>query len=99
VSPFSGQDVRAILDNHYRPVDRESDAVRGDILVWRGLGGDTPHSAVLTDPVVRQGTALLDYASKVRTKNGRLPEMEIALERLVGDEFTYGDSFAVFRRK
>jgi hypothetical protein len=99
VSPFSGQDVRTIPDAHYRPVDPESDAARGDILVWKGLAGDTPHSAVLTDPIVRSGTGLLDYGSKVLTKNGRLPEMEMTLERLVGDEFTYGDSFAVFRRK
>ncbi len=33
VSPFSGKDVRTILDNRYQVVVPESDAVRGDILV------------------------------------------------------------------
>jgi hypothetical protein len=76
----------------------ESGAVSGDILVWRGLGEDTPHSAILTEPVVQAGQDYLDSSSKVQTKNGRLPEMEMTLERLTGDEFTYGDSFGVFRR-
>jgi len=96
---FSGKDVRMILDNRYRLVDPESDAVVGDILVWKGLGDDTPHSAILTDPVVQQGSKYLDYSSKVQTKNGRLPETEMTLERLIGDEFAYGDSFNVFRRR
>lgn len=99
VSPFSGKDVRIILENHYRLVDKESDAIRGDILVWRGLGEDTPHSAILTEPVVQQGTTRLDAVSKIQTKNGRLPEMEMTLERLTGDEFGYGDSFQLFRRR
>lgn len=99
VSPFSGKDVQIILDNHYRFVDPESDAVPGDILVWKGLGGDTPHSAILTDPVVLPGKKYLDYASKVRTKNGRYTETEMTLERLTGDEFFYGDSFNVYRRR
>jgi hypothetical protein len=99
VSPFSGKHVRIILDNHYRLVDSEAGAVRGDILVWRGLGDDTPHSAILTEPVVQQGKNYLDYSSKVQTKNGRLSETEMTLERLTGDEFTYGDSFHVFRRR
>ena len=95
--PSSG--LRTILDNHYRRVDAEASAVRGDILVWRGLGNDTPHSAILTEPVVQEGKNYLDYSSKVQTKNGRLPETEMTLERLTGDEFTYGDSFNVFRRR
>src|SRR5207302_8608658 len=73
VSPFSGQDVRTIMDNHYHLVDRVSSAVAGDILVWRGLGGETPHSAILTDPVVPPGKRYLDYGSLVRSKNGKLP--------------------------
>ena len=73
--------------------------LRGDVLVWRGLGDDTPHSAILTEPVVQEGKNYLDYSSKVQTKNGRLPETEMTLERLVGDEFAYGDSFNVFRRR
>jgi len=99
VSPFSGRDVRTILDNHYWFVDRQSAAVRGDILVWSGLGDDTPHSAILLDPVVRQGQDDLDGASLLHTKNGRLPEAEMTLERLTGDESSYGDSFAIFRRR
>jgi hypothetical protein len=99
VSPFSGQDVRTILDNHYRLVVPETMAVPGDILVWRGLGEDTPHSAILTEPIIQQGKNYLAYSSKVQTKNGRLPETEMSLERLTGDEFIYGDSFQVFRRK
>jgi hypothetical protein len=98
-SPFSGRDVRTILDNHYRLVAPDSGAARGDILVWRGLGDDTPHSAILTEPVVQPGQNALDYSSKVQTKNGRLPETEMTLERLIGDEFSYGESFQVFRRR
>jgi hypothetical protein len=99
VSPFSGRDVRTILDNHYWHVDPESGAVPGDILVWRGLAPDTPHSAILTEPVVLPGKDYLDDSSKVRTKNGRLPEVEMTLGQLTGDEFLYGGSFHVFRRK
>jgi hypothetical protein len=99
VSPFSGTDVRTILDNHYQLVFPEAAAVRGDVLVWRGLDGDTPHSAILIESIVREGRNLLEYASRVRTKNGRLPETEMTLDRLTGDEFNYGDSFDVFRRK
>jgi hypothetical protein len=99
VSPFSGKHVRTILDNHYQWLASESAAVRGDILVWRGLGDDTPHSAILTEPIVQEGKNYLDYSSKMQTKNGRLPETEMTLERLTGDEFTYGDSFHVFRRR
>lgn len=98
VSPFSGKDVRTILDRHYQPVAPEAGAVKGDILVWRGLGDETPHSAILIEPVVAPGKDYLDYASKVLTKNGRLPEMEMTLGRLTGDEFAYGDSFNVYRR-
>lgn len=99
VSPFSGKDVRTILESHYQPVVPESGAVRGDILVWKGLDDDTPHSAILIEPFVQKGRNYLDYSSKVQTKNGRLPETEMTLDRLTGDEFTYGDSFDVFRRK
>jgi len=76
-----------------------SAAVAGDILVWKGLGDDTPHSAILAQPAVQEGKDYLDYSSKVRTKNGRLPETEMTLGRLAGDEFTFGDSFNVLRRR
>jgi hypothetical protein len=99
VSPFSGRPVRTILDNCYQLVESEVEAIRGDILVWRGLGDETPHSAILTEPIVRPGKNYLDYSSLVQTKNGRLPEMEMTLERLTGDEFNYGDSVRVYRRK
>ncbi len=99
VSPFSGKDVRSILDNHYRLVAPESDAVRGDILVWKGLDDDTPRSAILSEPIIRERRGHLDYSTKVQSKNGRLPETEMTLDRLTGDEFIYGDSFDVFRRK
>ena len=79
--------MQTILEHHYRPVVPESAAVTGDILVWQGLGQDTPHSTVLTEPIVLPGTERLDYATKVRTKNGRLPETEMTLEHLTGDEF------------
>ncbi len=99
VSPFSGRNVRTILDNHYRRVEPESAAAPGDILVWRGLDEDTPHSAILTGPAVRAGEKHLDFSTLVQTKNGRLPEAEMTLERLTGDEFLYGDSLTVFRRE
>ncbi len=99
VSPFSGEAVHIILDHHYRLVHSESEAVQGDILVWRGMGDDTPHSAILIKPVIAQGKSYLDDSSRVLTKNGRLPEAEMTLGRLIGDEFIYGDSFNVFRRR
>jgi hypothetical protein len=99
VSPFSGKDVRTIIDNHYRLVDPESAAVAGDILVWRGPDGATPHSAVLTDPIVGPGKDQLDYRSQLRSKNGKLPEATMTLERLVDGPESYGESFNVYRRK
>lgn len=99
VSPFSGPDVRTILDNHFRLVDPESGAVAGDILVWRGPGGETPHSAILTDPVVLPGRTYLDYRSRLRSKNGTLPEAAMTLEQLAAAPGSYGESYNVFRRK
>ncbi|MCI0463744.1 MAG: hypothetical protein L0Z62_42960 [Gemmataceae bacterium] len=99
VSPFSGKAIHTILDNHYRPVHSETEAVQGDILVWRGMGDDTSHSAILIEPVIAQGKSYLDDSSRVLTKNGALPEAEMTLGQLIGDEFTYGDSFNVFRRR
>src|SRR5262249_39683010 len=99
VSPFSGKDVRTILDNHFRPVDPESTAVPGDILVWEGPGGETPHSAILTSPVVPPGKKALGYASLLRSKNGKLPEATMTLEKLVSGPESYGESYNVYRRK
>src|SRR6266540_346112 len=67
VSPFSGEDVRTILENHYERVDPEVAAVAGDILVWRGPGGETPHSAILTGPAITVGENLLGYGSLLRS--------------------------------
>jgi hypothetical protein len=99
VSPFSGQDVRTILDNHFRLVDPESAAIPGDIMVWKGPGGETPHSAILTNPVVPPSHNSLDYNSVLRTKNGKLPETTMTLEKLVDGPESYGESYNVYRRK
>ncbi len=99
VSPFSGEDVLTILENHYERVDPEVVAVAGDILVWRGLGGETPHSAILTNPVIRVGENLLSYDSLLRSKNGTLPEAILTLEQLVAGPQSYGESYTVYRRR
>jgi hypothetical protein len=97
VSPFSGDDVNTILQNHYLLVEPEAAAGPGDILVWRGPGGDTPHSAVLLESIVAPGGSRLDYTSKLRTKNGVKPETTMTLEQLIADY--YGESYVVCRRK
>ena len=99
VSPFSGTDVQVIVENHYRLVDPESTAVAGDILVWSGPGGETPHSAILTGPVIQSGSNYLDYSSQLRSKNGKLPEATTTLERLVDGPESYGESYNVYRRR
>jgi hypothetical protein len=97
VSPFSGLAVVTILQNHYRLIDPESGARAGDSLVWRAPGGNTPHSAILLDPVVLPGKAYLDYASKLQTKNGIEPETTMTLLELIEDY--YGETYTVYRRK
>jgi hypothetical protein len=97
VSPFSGEDVNTILQNHYLLIDPESAACPGDIFVWRGPGDDTPHSAVLLEPIVAPGGSRLDYTSKLRTKNGIKPETTMTLEQLIADY--YGETYVVYRRK
>jgi hypothetical protein len=99
VSPFSGKDVQTIIENHYRLVDPEGVAVAGDILIWWGPGGQTPHSAILTDPVVPPGKNYLDYRSQLRSKNGKLPEAMMTLEKLVDGPESFGESYSVYRRK
>jgi hypothetical protein len=99
VSPFSGQDVRLILENHFQLVDQESAAEVGDILVWWGPNGETPHSAILTDPVVMPATSYLDSRSQLRSKNGKLPEATMTLAQLVEGPQGYGESYNVYRRK
>lgn len=97
VSPYSGEEVNTILQNEYVPVQPESSAVAGDILVWHDPDGNTPHSAILDQPVVSPGTAFLDYESKLVTKNGKEPETVMTLEQLIEDY--YGESYRVYRRK
>lgn len=99
VSPFSGNFVRIILGNHYRLVDPESQAVVGDILVWYGLDDETPHSAIITAPMIESGRNYLAYGSKLRSKNGMLPEAELTLDALIMPPEGYGESYNVFRRK
>jgi hypothetical protein len=75
----------------------ESEARPGDILVWRGVAPDsTPHSAVLTDPVITPGMGSLDEATRLQSKNGMLPEQNLALGQLIQD---YGEAYNVFRRR
>jgi hypothetical protein len=99
VSPFSGEDVRTIIDNHYRLVNPESAAAAGDILVWSGPGGETPHSAILVDPVVQSGASYPDYRSQFRSKNGKQPEATMTLQRLVDGPEGYGELYTVYRRQ
>jgi hypothetical protein len=99
VSPFSGRDVLLILENHFRLLSPEATPIAGDILVWTGPSDETPHSAILTGPVVTPKTSVLDYASVVRTKNGKLPEATMALEKLVDGPESYGEYYRVYRRK
>ena len=75
----------------------EGQASVGDILIWRGLAPETtPHSAVLTEPVVIPGQHYLDETSRLRSKNGMLPEAELTLADLFG---RYGESYNVYRRR
>jgi hypothetical protein len=99
VSPFSGKDVQIILDHHYQAIDPESAALPGDILVWVGSHGMTPHSAILTSPVVEPGMHYLDYGSQLRSKNGKLPEASTTLAKLIAGPDGYGESYKVYRRR
>src|SRR5262245_47007955 len=81
VSPLSDH-VSVILREHYDSV-AEQEAKAGDIVVWTGADeNDVVHSAILTDPVLAQGQGILDYATRLLTKNGILPETSITLEKL-----------------
>ena len=99
VSPFSGYDVQTILSDFYQRIDPESDATPGDIVVWSGIGTDTPHSAILTDPIATVGQKYLDYHSLLRSKNGKLPEETLTLRTRVDGPESYGESYTVYRRK
>jgi hypothetical protein len=99
VSPFSGEDVRTILENHYRLIDPEAGAIAGDILVWKGPSGETPHSAILLNPLVVPGKPFLDCKSLLRSKNGKLPEADVTLQQLIDGPEGYGEAYNVFRLK
>jgi hypothetical protein len=99
VSPFSGEDVRTILEHHFHLVDPETSAAPGDVLIWRGAGDETPHSAILATPVAPPGKTYLDYDSLLRSKNGQLPEATLTLRSLVDGPDSYGESYNVYRRK
>jgi hypothetical protein len=94
VSPFSDEHVMTILRHHFQPVEPQSGAAVGDILVWQTPDGKTPHSAILVEPVVTPGRSVLDYSSKLRTKNGINPEAVMTLGKLIDDY--YGETYNVY---
>ena len=65
--------------------------------MWRGIAPlSTPHSAVLIDPAIVFGMNRLADGSRLRTKNGMLPEADATLKE-INDE--YGESYNVYRRR
>jgi hypothetical protein len=96
ISPYTGKPVETILEEHYQMIPEEQ-ARAGDILVWRGIAPETtPHSAVLTDPVLEEGKRYLAYTTRLQSKNGLSPEMNMTLEQLIG---IYGESYNAYRRR
>jgi hypothetical protein len=96
VSPFSGKSVETILHHHYELI-AEAQARPGDILVWRGMDPDTtPHSAVLTNPILTPNKGYLHETTLLRSKNGVLPEASVTLADLFRD---YGEGYNVYRRR
>ncbi len=96
ITPYTGKSVEVILQEHYRMIP-EAHAQAGDILVWRGLAPETtPHSAVLTAPVVVQGKSYLDDSTGLRTKNGLSPEASMTLAELIQ---LYGESYNAYTRR
>ena len=93
VSPY-GTEIPTILRGNYDAVP-ESQALPGDILVWRGTdANDVVHSAILTDPVVVGGLDYLDYSTKLRSKNGNKPEATLTLEEII---LEYGEAYNIYR--
>jgi hypothetical protein len=96
ISPL-GDHVPTILRGHYESIP-EAQARAGDILVWHGASAnDVIHSAILTDPIIAPGKEVLDYAARLQTKNGILPEATMTLGQLI--ESYYGESYQVYRRR
>lgn len=95
ISPYTGTPVETILQEHYQLVP-EAEAKSGDILVWRGIAPETtPHSAVLTAPLVTPGRGYLDLSTRLQTKNGLSPEKATTLGESID---VYGESYNVYRR-
>jgi hypothetical protein len=96
ITPYTGMAVVTILQAFYTPIP-EVQAKAGDILVWRGIDWtDTPHSAVLINPVLVPGKSYLADTSLLRSKNGMDPEADVILDLLNDD---YGGSYNAFRRR
>lgn len=95
ISPYTGAAVETILQEHYQMIP-EGQARAGDILVWRGITPETtPHSAILTAPVVVEGKGYLDESTMLLTKNGLSPETAMALGTLIHN--FYGESYNAYR--
>jgi hypothetical protein len=96
VSPFTGKPVETILHGHYQLIP-EAQARPGDILVWWGIAPDTtPHSAILAELVFAPGKGYFHESTKVRSKNGMMPEADVSLADLF---LEYGESYNVYRRR
>jgi hypothetical protein len=96
ISPYTGQSVETILQEHYQMIP-EGQARVGDILVWWGLAPETtPHSAILTDPIIAEGKSYLDDTARLQTKNGLSPETNMNLEQLTA---VYGEAYNAYRRR
>jgi hypothetical protein len=96
ISPL-GDHVSTILRGHYEVI-AEAQARAGDILVWHGFGpNDVVHSVILSNAVVTPGTNNLDYAARLQTKNGLLPETNMTLGQLI--ENFYGESYNAYRKR
>jgi hypothetical protein len=96
ISPYTGKPVETILEEYYQ-MNPEGQARAGDILVWRGVAPETtPHSAILTDPILAQGKSYLADSTRLQTKNGLSPETNVTLEELIA---IYGESYNAYRRR
>ncbi len=94
-SPY-GKEVATILRGYYQQVP-EAQAQTGDALVWWDWGSHTAvHSALLTSAAFVEHGWHLDYATRLQSKNGILPEAQVTLEELV---LEYGESYQVYRQK
>jgi hypothetical protein len=98
VSPYSRDEVGKILAGLHEEI-ADARAAPGDVLVWYGANGEAIHSAIVVLPVALPNGKVLDYATVVRSKNGRRPAADTTLRRLVDDPDGYGESYRAYRRK